>query len=142
MRASRHETAFYSTINKTPIMTFPIEKKVSHPSNRVPDTCRIYAKTHCSPSGSWWPNGLLRHNVVSFILAVACTSPSITFTLHFVHSIQVPGQLYACVVYSVILLRNRAAAGREYVLHIPRANSIMGNREWNAGDPLDRNAEE
>ena len=34
---------------------------VSHPSSRVPDTCRIYAKVHWSCSGSWGSNTLLRH---------------------------------------------------------------------------------
>jgi hypothetical protein len=35
------ETAF--SINKSPIIEFIVEK-LSHPSNRVPDTCRIYTK--------------------------------------------------------------------------------------------------
>jgi hypothetical protein len=36
-------------------------EKLSHPSNRVPDTCRIYTKVPWSCSGGlWWLNALLR----------------------------------------------------------------------------------
>jgi hypothetical protein len=34
---------------------------VPDPSNRVSDTCRIYAEEHWMSSGSWWPNALLLH---------------------------------------------------------------------------------
>ena len=47
-------------------------RMVSHPSNRVPDTCRIYSKEHWSCSGgsggSWEPNTLLIHFMLMFPL--------------------------------------------------------------------------
>jgi hypothetical protein len=41
---------------------------VSHPSYRVPDTSRIYAKAYWSCSGLWWPNAFLRHFMLVFLL--------------------------------------------------------------------------
>ena len=38
------ETVFSIAINKTPNYGTSCEIMVSHPSNGVPDTCRIYAK--------------------------------------------------------------------------------------------------
>jgi hypothetical protein len=40
------EEPFSTTINKTPNDGISCGRIVSHPSNRVPDTCRIYAKLH------------------------------------------------------------------------------------------------
>jgi hypothetical protein len=40
------ETAFSTTINKTPNDGISHGKMVSHPSYRVPDTSRIYAKAY------------------------------------------------------------------------------------------------
>jgi hypothetical protein len=40
------ETTFSTTINKTPNDGISPGRMVSHPSNRVPDTCRIYAYMH------------------------------------------------------------------------------------------------
>ena len=69
------ETEFSTTINKTPNDGIYCGRIASHSSNRVLDTCRIYAKVYWSCSGgSWWPNALLKHYVgVSFILAITCT---------------------------------------------------------------------
>jgi hypothetical protein len=42
---------------------------VLHPSNRVPDTCRIYAKANwCCSGGSRWPNTLLIQFMLTFPL--------------------------------------------------------------------------
>jgi hypothetical protein len=38
------ETAFSTTINKTPNYAVSHGRMKSHPSNKVPGTCRIYAK--------------------------------------------------------------------------------------------------
>jgi hypothetical protein len=40
------KTTFSTTINKTPNDGISCGRMVLHPSNRVPDTCRIYAKEH------------------------------------------------------------------------------------------------
>ena len=40
------EIAFSITINKTPNYGISCGRMVSHSSNKVPDTCRIYAKMH------------------------------------------------------------------------------------------------
>jgi hypothetical protein len=37
---------FSTTINKTPNDGISHGRLMSHPSNKVPDTCRIYAKAH------------------------------------------------------------------------------------------------
>jgi hypothetical protein len=64
---------FSTTNNKTQNDDISCGRMVSHPSNRVPDTCRIYAMVHWSCSCPWWPNTLWRHYVgVSFILEVTC----------------------------------------------------------------------
>ena len=61
------ETVFSTTINKTPNYGISHGRMVSHPSNRDPDTCRIYAKVDWSFSGSLcWPNALLRHAMLVF----------------------------------------------------------------------------
>ena len=52
---------FPTTINKTTNYWISHGIRVSHPSNRVPDSCIIYAKVHWSCPGSWWPNTLIRH---------------------------------------------------------------------------------
>jgi hypothetical protein len=62
------ETAFSTNINKIPNDVISCGRMVSHPSNIIPETCRICAKVHWSCSGSWWSNTL------SFILAVTCHS--------------------------------------------------------------------
>ena len=49
------ETAFSTTINKTKNYGNFSWKAGVHPSIRVPDTCRIYAKVHWSCSGSRRP---------------------------------------------------------------------------------------
>lgn len=54
------ETSF-STINETPNYWISRGGMLSHPSNRVQDACRIYAKSHLSCCGSsWWPNALFK----------------------------------------------------------------------------------
>jgi hypothetical protein len=40
------ETAFSTNINKTPNYVISCGRMVSHPSNRGPDTCRIYANAY------------------------------------------------------------------------------------------------
>ena len=69
------ETAFSTTINKTPNDGISRGRMVSHPSNKVSDTCRIYAKV------LWSSEFLLvvaqnpiktLYVGVSFILAVTC----------------------------------------------------------------------
>jgi hypothetical protein len=60
---------FSTTINKTLNYGISCGRMVSHPSNRVADTCRIYANLHWSCSGgSWWPNTLLRYFMLVFPL--------------------------------------------------------------------------
>ena len=55
---SDSETVFSTTINKTPHYGISRGRMVLHPSDRVPETCRIYIKIHLSFSGSCWPNAL------------------------------------------------------------------------------------
>ena len=75
-------TAFSTTINKTQNHGISCGGMVSHPSNRFPDTCRIYVKGHWNCSGSRWLNALLRHYVgVSFILAVTYTHNTLDFAI-------------------------------------------------------------
>ena len=62
------ETAFSNTINKTLNYGISCGRMVSHLSNRVPDTCRIYVKEHWSCSCSCWPNNQLRHFMLVFPL--------------------------------------------------------------------------
>jgi hypothetical protein len=51
-----NEKAVSTTINKTLNYGIVCGIMVSQPSNRVPDTCRIYSKVHWScPGGSWCP---------------------------------------------------------------------------------------
>ena len=61
------ETAFSITINKTPHYDISCGRMVSYLSNRVPDTCRIYAKVHWNWSDSWCPPPL-RHFMLVFPL--------------------------------------------------------------------------
>ena len=75
------ETAFSTTINKPPNHGMSRGRMVSHPTNRVPDTCRIYAKVHWSTWRRWRLAVAQRpiqtlYASVSFILAVTCTTPS------------------------------------------------------------------
>ena len=62
------ETAFFTIINKTPNYGIYHGRMKLHPSNRVPDTCRIYAKVYWNCSGLRWPNALLRHFMLVFPL--------------------------------------------------------------------------
>ena len=63
------ETSFPTTINRTQSYGIYYGRMGSHPSNWVPDTCRIYAKALWSCSGgSWWPNALLRPFMLVFPL--------------------------------------------------------------------------
>jgi hypothetical protein len=63
-----HLLEFSTTINKTQNDGISCGRIVLQPSDRVPDTCRIYAKVHGSCSVSWWPNTQLRHFVLVFPL--------------------------------------------------------------------------
>ena len=60
------ETVFSTIINKTTNYGISHGRMMSHPSDRIPDTCRIYARVHWRRSGSWWPNALLRHFMLVF----------------------------------------------------------------------------
>jgi hypothetical protein len=77
------EAPFSTTINKTPNYWISHGRMVSHPSNRVPDTCRIYSKDALK---LFWlvvaqrPDKIL-YVGVSFILAVTCISWSNLYVL-------------------------------------------------------------
>ena len=76
------KTVFSTTINKTPNDGISRGRIVLHPSNRVPDHCRIYTKVDWSCSGGLWSNALLKHFMLVFPLY--CQQYILAYYLHFI----------------------------------------------------------